>query len=144
MINGKPATISSFTGKYRFLSNFYWSTVYFGGIDYPTVEHAYQACKTNDDKLRMMIRNASTPGAAKGMGKRVKIRDGWDDIRVRVMKSLLDQKFRNPDLRARLADTGRAELIEGNRYGDIFWGVCSGVGENMLGQLLMQVRREIK
>jgi predicted NAD-dependent protein-ADP-ribosyltransferase YbiA (DUF1768 family) len=29
-------------------------------------------------------------------------------------------------------------------WGDRFWGVCNGVGENMLGKLLMQVREELR
>jgi predicted NAD-dependent protein-ADP-ribosyltransferase YbiA (DUF1768 family) len=32
------------------------------------------------------------------------------------------------------------ELIEGNWWGDTYWGVCNGVGENHLGKLLMKIR----
>ena len=40
--------------------------------------------------------------------------------------------------------TGNAVLVEKNDWGDTFWGVCSGKGENYLGRLLMQVRKEIE
>lgn len=41
-----------------------------------------------------------------------------------------------------LEATGDAELIEGNHWGDTFWGVCNGVGQNNLGKLLMAIRSE--
>lgn len=43
-----------------------------------------------------------------------------------------------------LLATGNEELIEGNKHGDHFWGVCNGHGENMLGKLLMQLRAELQ
>jgi predicted NAD-dependent protein-ADP-ribosyltransferase YbiA (DUF1768 family) len=43
-----------------------------------------------------------------------------------------------------LLETGDAELIEGNDWGDTFWGVCGGKGNNFLGKLLMEVRKELR
>lgn len=40
--------------------------------------------------------------------------------------------------------TGDVELVEGNWWGDRFWGVCDGVGENRLGRCLMEVRKELR
>ena len=40
----------------------------------------------------------------------------------------------------KIVDTEDMELIEGNSWGDTFWGVCDGVGENNLGKVLMRVR----
>jgi predicted NAD-dependent protein-ADP-ribosyltransferase YbiA (DUF1768 family) len=60
------------------------------------------------------------------------------------MRDLLRKKFRNPSLRQKLADTGTAKIIEGNYWGDTFWGECPvGNGENHLGKLLMEIRKEI-
>ena len=56
------------------------------------------------------------------------------------MASLLFAKFAQPELRKLLCETGDADLVEGNTWGDKFWGVCEGKGKNMLGLLLMQVR----
>lgn len=42
-----------------------------------------------------------------------------------------------------LINTGDAELIEGNSWGDTFWGECNGIGENNLGKILMKIRKEI-
>ncbi len=62
------------------------------------------------------------------------------------MRDLLRQKFARPDLRQALLDTGAAELIEGNNWGDRQWGrvLVKGkwIGQNQLGKLLMQVRDE--
>ena len=49
----------------------------------------------------------------------------------------------NPNLAKRLLDTGDEELIEGNDWNDIFWGVCNGKGENNLGKILMRIRNEL-
>ena len=60
------------------------------------------------------------------------------------MLSIVRAKFENAYLRRRLIATGDAELMEGNDWGDRFWGVCRGKGENRLGKILMKVRAEIR
>jgi hypothetical protein len=62
------------------------------------------------------------------------------------MRALLAQKFRlGEPLGLRLLATGGAELIEGNTWDDRYWGVVvDGVGQNRLGQLLMQRRAELR
>ena len=60
------------------------------------------------------------------------------------MHGLLQQKFSFTVLKRQLLETGAAELIEGNYWGDRYWGVCKGVGDNWLGKLLMTVRKEIR
>lgn len=135
--------IDKFDGQYRFLSNFYPCTIEYEGILYPSVEHAYQAAKTFDVRQKARIALAVTPGKAKAMGQGVRMLRGWDDIKVEVMYHLLLLKFQDVNLRVLLKGTGDALLVEGNWWGDAFWGVCKGVGENMLGNLLMLVRSEL-
>ena len=125
---------------YEFLSNFYPAMVDLGGVEYPTVEHAYQAAKTLDEAEREEVRAAPTPGEAKARGQKVTYRVDWEDIKVDVMRGLLRQKFAGPPLRDRLAATAPRTLIEGNTWGDRFWGVFEGDGENWLGRLLMEIR----
>ena len=60
------------------------------------------------------------------------------------MRSLLLQKFSALDMRKKLIATCQAPLVEGNHWGDIFWGVCDGKGENNLGKLLMETRSLIQ
>jgi predicted NAD-dependent protein-ADP-ribosyltransferase YbiA (DUF1768 family) len=60
------------------------------------------------------------------------------------MEGLVRQKFsKDPVLRQRLLDTGDQDLVEGNTWGDTFWGVCRGQGSNWLGRILMDVRAEL-
>ncbi len=56
------------------------------------------------------------------------------------MHSILHAKFAVPALRDALLDTGHAELIEGNTWGDVYWGVFGGRGRNQLGRTLMRIR----
>lgn len=141
---GKCMVIDSFQDEYRFLSNFYPSRIYIDGVEYPTVEHAYQSRKTENPTVRELIRTARTPGEAKRMGSKVVLRSDWEEIKVDTMLNLLRLKFNLPTLNKMLLSTGNSELIEGNYWGDTFWGVCRGSGKNILGKLLMQVRQEIR
>ncbi len=137
--------IDSFSGTYHWLSNFSPAPVRYGLVTYPTVEHAYQAAKTNDADQRKSIKLADSPGRAKHMGQRVTLRPDWETVKLDVMRDLLWQKFApGTELARKLLTTGDAQLIEGNYWGDIFWGVCRGQGENHLGRLLMAVREKLQ
>jgi ribA/ribD-fused uncharacterized protein len=136
--------INQFSGANRFLSNFYPSLLLVDGKYYPTVEHAFQAAKTDNPTQREQIRQARNAAEAKRLGRRVTLKPGWDQLRIRVMLDLLRLKFSDPELAAKLRATGAGALREGNHWGDRFWGVDeSGRGENHLGHLLMQVREEV-
>lgn len=138
-------SILGFTGEYSFLSNFHPCNIVFEGKLYPTVEHAYQAAKTLDSTHREKIRLLRYPGLAKKEGRRVIIRDDWEQIKVDVMRRLLIQKFySSSDLAKRLMDTGDMYIEETNTWGDKFWGVCDGQGKNVLGLLLMSIRTELQ
>ena len=138
------AVIDSFREEFGFLSNFYESTIYVDGKRYPSVEHAYQAHKTLDEISQKIIREAKTPGLAKKLGSAVQLRPDWESQKIALMRSFIKKKFENPFLRHLLLATGDAELIEGNTWNDVFWGVCRGKGQNWLGQILMETREEIK
>jgi len=135
--------ILQFRGEYRFLSNFYPVEIEYEGILYPSTEQAYQACKTTDNNIRLDVSKMTTKDA-KSFGKTIKYRDDWVDVRVPLMKNLLMLKFQNEELKQRLLATGDLYIIEGNDWGDTFWGVCNGRGHNMLGVLLMYVRWHYK
>lgn len=138
--------IFKFEGEYHFLSNFYPHPITVQGVEFPSSEHAYQCAKTlNPDDWEKFKDPNLTCAKAKKLGRKVKVRDDWNDIKLQVMEVILFEKFNpfaNPELYAKLKATGTAELIEGNYWGDEFWGVCDGVGENHLGKLLMKVRAE--
>lgn len=138
-------TIDSFADEHDFLSNFHPCEVLFDGVLWRSVEHAYQAAKTNRAKERTAIFGAVSPAKAKRLGKKVSLRPDWDSVKVGIMEQLVRDKFaRNPDLALRLLNTGDARLVEGNTWGDKFWGTVDGHGKNKLGEILMLVRSELR
>ena len=142
-MNHKTNHISSFTGDYRFLSNFYPAEVELDGIKYPSVEHAYQAAKTTDKKQREQFHKHPLPTAAesKKLGKKLDLRSDWEGVKLSIMEALLIQKFAHRDLKEKLLETGDALLVEGNTWSDVFWGVdIRKGGQNHLGKLLMKIR----
>jgi N-glycosidase YbiA len=136
-------TINRFRGEHRWLSNFAPAAIAYGNHTYPTVEHAYQAAKTNNDNERRQVLACVTPGQAKRWGRQLTIRADWEIAKRDVMLGLLRLKFQQEPYRQQLIGTGDAVLVEGNEWGDTYWGICGGKGQNVLGQLLMQVRSEI-
>lgn len=141
--------IAEFEGKYAFLSNFYPSPITYEGITYPTNEHFFQAMKTLNIGERAAIANAATPGLAKRMGRKVTLRSDWEIIKADVMRTGLMLKFTDAALAQKLIETGDEELIEGNWWHDQTWGSCyceacmHKPGRNMLGMLLMELRKEL-
>ncbi len=156
--------ITLFEGDHRFLSNFGAGAVEMYGITFPTVEHAFAAAKldpnggihSRDEVLAEMraIADAASPGAAKKLGRRriwngkPFMRPDWDSVKLDLVTELVRRKFRDPALAEKLIATGDAPLFEGNTWGDRIWGVVEkdGVleGRNLLGEILMLVRREIR
>ena len=136
--------INGFFGKWRFLSNFCECPITFEGLEYPSVENAYQAAKTLDIELRKQFQNI-TPKESKSLGKKIGIRSDWEMVKLDVMLKLSLEKFtRHPHLGTQLIETDDSYLEETNWWGDTFWGTHNGIGENNLGKILMKVRNIIK
>lgn len=136
--------IDRFQFEYRFLSNFYPSEIEHEGIVYPSVEHFYVAMKTLDITQREFIAQIATAALVKKFGRTLEIRPDWDQVKLELMEIGLRKKFAIPELKEKLLSTGDTYLEEGNWWGDVFWGVCNGVGENHLGKLLMKLRDEFR
>jgi ribA/ribD-fused uncharacterized protein len=111
---------------------------------FPTIEHYYQAMKSERPQDWINIAKISTPGGAKQAGKKLILRPNWEQTKLEFMENGLRAKFQIPELKEKLLATGTAELVEGNYWNDTFWGVCKGVGENHLGKLLMKIRGELR
>jgi ribA/ribD-fused uncharacterized protein len=154
-----PALITSFKGRYAFLSNFNHTPFSYAGHDWPTAEHAFQAGKAASLFDFQKVRQAGSPGEAKRLGRSIPCREDWEQVKRELMLSILLAKFSDPDLRHQLVATMPAMLIEENTWGDLYWGAVrwgmvklSGgplfqaddrsmwVGHNWLGRLLMVVR----
>lgn len=144
-----PQKITRFNGRWHFLSNFYLTPVVIFGHTWRTAEHAFQSAKlTNPEDVAKILRIPS-PGSAKKFARSCQKFDDWDDRKVEIMRQVLSAKFRGSNqLWQWLLETGDAHLIEGNTWGDTFWGQVFSrggwIGQNMLGQLLMELREELQ
>lgn len=131
--------------KWACLSNFWHAPFNLDGWDWPTVEHYFQAAKTDNFEERKRVYAAKSPALAKSIGRRVTLRPNWDAIKEDVMLRALVAKFaQNLELKAVLVGTGDAELKEAAPR-DYHWGIGrTGTGKNRLGILLMRVREELR
>lgn len=136
--------ILGFFGPFRFLSNFHFVEVEYEGLKYRTTEHAYQAAKSSNKAERLAIQSVLQPREARQLGQQVKLSSSWHEDKYEIMLDLTIQKYSSGPLRQWLLDTGESYLEETNTWGDIYWGVCNGVGENNLGHILMEVRRGLR
>lgn len=133
--------IDNFRNEFYFLSNFFEAPVFYNGLSFQSNEAAFQAQKCPDRAEEFVNLDPST---AKRLGRRVQLRPDWESVKDAVMYEICLAKFiQNPKLKARLLLTGDAELVEGNTWGDKYWGICDGEGKNQLGKTLMRVRSEL-
>jgi len=137
--------IKGFFGEFAFLGNYHPSEIGMDGISGITVEHVFQAMKAISDKDTRFIVSQASADQAKKAGRYVSIRPDWDQVRLPIMEALVREKFiRHQDLRKKLLATDDTHLEETNHWGDTFWGVCKGIGENHLGKILIKIRSELK
>jgi ribA/ribD-fused uncharacterized protein len=137
--------ITAFRDEYRFLSNFWPCKFRFRGYEWNSAEHAYQAMKCQDIEYQMAFLYPRVSAAeAKRMGASAKMDDSFASNKLNYMRAIVSAKFdQNPELMTLLKSTAPAELVEGNTWGDTFWGVYNGKGHNHLGKILMNIRDDI-
>lgn len=136
-----------FINEYSFLSNMYPCQIRYGGETFPCVETAFQymKCCDSNDKKRFRKNGDWVDGfTARKLGRQVKLIKDWNSARLVIMYELLEEKFYNNEkLRKALKDTGDLYIEEENNWNDTFWGVCNGVGQNLLGKMIMEIRQNI-
>jgi ribA/ribD-fused uncharacterized protein len=148
--------------SFVFLSHFYPSSIILDGDHWPTVEHFYQAQKSDIPAYRATIRQAVSPGMAKRLAahpaaprkisaqswfrkNKLPPRSDWAEAKLEIMRRADLAKFsQNADLAAMLLATGTAVLIEDSPF-EPFWGTGQdGEGQNWAGQVLMEVRATLR
>ncbi len=134
-------------GEYGCFSNFSRHPVWLKGKSWPTSEHYFQAQKFAGTTHEEDIRKAKTPGLAAQMGRDRKrpLRRDWEAVKDGIMHEVVLAKFsQHADLKDVLLATGDAKLVE-HTFNDSYWGDGGdGSGQNMLGQILMRVREELR
>ena len=113
----------SFVGEYAFLSNMYITPVIIGEMVFPSAENAFQAMKCKTRKQMEQFQTC-TPQEAKRIGKEIDCRSNWDQLRIPVMRKILEAKFEDDDLAVKLLKTEDQQLCEKNYWNDSFWGKC--------------------
>lgn len=144
--------ILEFRGPHYFLSNYYTSPFVWRNDEFQSGEQAFAFAKaqfaTRDSaKYQRDILNAPEPGIAKKIGRRLPLDVvEWDKHRVSYMRQIVHAKFYagDPVMVHKLLKTESKMLIEGNDWGDEYWGRVykegRWVGLNVLGVLLMEER----
>lgn len=136
---------------YGAFSNLFRRAVELDGVTYPTAEHAYQAGKARKPEVREWLMSAPSPAllamAAHGLYY-WDIAPGWSTGKFDRMRRVLLAKFtQHEDLKQLLLSTGNARLVESatvDNEVNRLWGEVNGIGRNMLGTLLMEVREQLQ
>jgi ribA/ribD-fused uncharacterized protein len=116
-------------------------------VEYPTVEHRFQAMKATNAEDHERIRQTGHPRQAKRLGRNLALRSDWEDIKTEVMLTALRAKYcQHQPSRAALLATGDRALAE-NSPTDAVWGIRDRdggySGQNLLGRALMLIRAEL-
>ena len=145
-LNRCDNTILCFQGQHLFLSNFYEGTAFlWNGLSYHSAEAAFQSAKCFALEERKSFCHLN-PTEAKRKGRSVLLRSDWEQVKDGIMYEIVREKFnQDQSLARRLLATGDCELVEGNTWGDQYWGIDLRTmkGKNKLGCTLMNVRNEL-
>jgi ribA/ribD-fused uncharacterized protein len=134
-------------GPYGGFSNFSPHPVELKGQVWPTSEHYFQAQKFAGSVHEEAVRSAESPMVAARMGRSRErpLRPDWESVKDEIMRKALRAKFdQHASLRSLLLSTGDAKLVE-HTTNDRYWADGGdGSGKNRLGQLLMELRGELR
>ncbi|KAJ3417628.1 hypothetical protein HDV05_000085 [Chytridiales sp. JEL 0842] len=120
------------------------------GVMYPTSEHFFHAMKFQPahPNIAKQITLASSPRTAFEIARQYDhlARPDWNkDYKVAVMTAALDHKFRqHAKLKKKLLETNNAILVQHTAVDDYWADGGDGSGQNMLGELLMDLRETLK
>ncbi len=140
---------------YGWLGNMSPYPIEFGDKKWLTSEALFQALRFNDNEIQELIRVEKSPMSAKMVMKKNK---QFITVEPHSTKDVLNMKMclkiklkHHPHLVDELINTGDKIIIEdvtarGDKGGNLFWGAMlvndKWVGENVLGKLWMEIRKE--
>jgi predicted NAD-dependent protein-ADP-ribosyltransferase YbiA (DUF1768 family) len=148
LLDSKLLEVNIFRGENRFWSNFWLHPIRAFGYECKSNEHGFQALMTLDEDVRQKILAFPTPREAKmeSMNEDFPLRHDWANVQIDIMRELINQKFsleNSHELAYKMYQSFDFDICEGNNWGDTYWGICDGVGENNLGKLLTEKRNEV-
>ncbi|PVH98693.1 DUF1768-domain-containing protein, partial [Periconia macrospinosa] len=158
----KPVFFHNPLQENGYLSQWYWSPFTISGTTYETAEKwmmHHKATHFSDTWTAAKVLSSTSPAEAKSLGRAVQNFDdaSWDTVKQQVVHQGNLYKFtisQEADaLRGKLLATGERELVEASA-GDRVWGIGFREAEaernrrrwggNLLGKVLMDVRRELR
>jgi ribA/ribD-fused uncharacterized protein len=132
---------------FGFLSNFAPYRVFIDGLIWPTSEHYFQASKFDEYNIRERIRAIESPmkAAKEGRNRDIPIRSNWELIKDDIMRKAIRAKFmQHHRIKVELLNTKGFCIVE-QTVNDHYWGDGGdGSGKNMLGVLLMELRKSLE
>lgn len=142
-----PVYFYSTRDEYGCFSNFSPHGFELDGAYWPTCEHYFQAQKFAGTPHAEQIRQVKLPKDAAKMGRDRKrpLRPDWEQVKDDVMRRGVLRKFEtHADIREVLLSTDTEEIVENSPI-DYYWGSgADGSGQNRLGQILMEVRENLR
>ena len=133
---------------YEFTNFYPCDNLYIDGLRWGTSEHYFQAMKFYGTPYFKYVSTMTSPRDAFQFSRTPEatkwLHPQWPTVKLQVMLNVLRVKFSSDNFRTILLRTGNAILVEHTRN-DKFWGDGGdGFGENKLGILLMEIRRELQ
>ena len=127
--------------------------LFVNGIRIPTSEALYQTCRfPHKPDIQKLIIGQASPMTAKMVSKphRKDSRPDWDEVRIQIMRWCLRVKLAQhwEMFGELLLSTGKRPIVEESPR-DTFWGAKPTnpetlIGTNVLGELLTELREELK
>ncbi|KAL4478305.1 hypothetical protein ABPG72_009541 [Tetrahymena utriculariae] len=134
--------------KNGLFSNFYQSSIKLKGKVWQTIEHSCQAQKYTGTAKEEEIRNFPCSGTAFRLGrkknKQYPLRNDWKSVKDDIMQEAIKAKFTQHDnLKIILLSTKNHKIVEPTER-DAYWADGGDdKGKNMLGILLMKLKKEL-
>jgi ribA/ribD-fused uncharacterized protein len=143
-----PDLVCFYEQDFYVLSNFSAFNVSVFGQTFQTSEQAYHWIKFRGaPDIQALILKATSAHDAFKIAQQYKseVRFDWDSVKISFMYTILMAKAQQHEyVRRKLLATGDRRLVE-NSWRDTFWGWGPNKdGQNMLGQLWMQIRKELR
>ena len=133
-----------------YFSNYSAHAVEYGGVLYPTAEHAYHCQRYTDPVILKEIRNARSPFKAWEVSQKYKSQQIADfgERKVVAMEDICRAKLvQHEDVQKALRNTGDLEIVKHITTGpkaDGFWDDGEdGSGKNEVGKIWMKLREEL-
>jgi ribA/ribD-fused uncharacterized protein len=142
----KPVKFSGVSEKNGFFSNYAAFPIAIEGQTWPTAEHYVQARQFKDKKLdKELVKYKSASIAVRLCRERAdNRRSDWDKVKDNVMYDAVKAKFSQHEiLKEKLLATGESPIVHAAPDNDYWGDGGDGSGKNMMGKILMKIRKEL-